>query len=151
MGHYNHGEEVGMARYFWYVEETGEVTSAMAAPPKFEGTDASHEDLAWAEEMAEISECKVVLIEGHDRTPVRDIYIVESGVVGFKTPFPELTVVNGTVSGLPYGTSVRWPDGELSTVFDGVAEIESNVGGNFRFGFFHAHHYRAELEVEYNV
>jgi len=140
-----------MARYFWYVEETGEVTGAMEAPLKIEDTDTPYEDLAWAEEQGEISDSKVVLVEGHDHTPVRDIYIGEGGVVDFKTPFPELTVVNGVVSGLPYGTSVRWPDGAVSTVVDGVAEIESNVGGNFRFQLIHAHHYRGELEVEYNV
>lgn len=138
-----------MARFIWY-EADGKVSSAMDAPEVFDDPDIDNEDLEWAQSMCREG-VEVILVEDHDDTDLYDIYIGEGGVITQRTPFPELTVVGGVISGLPQGTYVRWPDGELTQVFDGVAEFESNVGGTFQFEFSHTRHYSDSFEVEYDV
>ena len=157
-----------MASWFFYDADTGEIKRSRLQASMFveqgavlnENTGAmgggmltkthSPEDDWDAAAHAESRNLEYVLAEGYDEVSLSELYI-SAGVVTYRTPFPQLTVNNGVLSGIPTHTVVRWPDGELTIEHDGEIEFESNVGGDFVFQFLHPHHYLADLEVEYNV
>lgn len=68
-----------------------------------------------------------------------------------KMTFPALTVTNGLIENIPYGTTVVWPDYESTEEFDGSVEIESNVSGKFKFTFDSPKHVLHKIEVVYSV
>jgi hypothetical protein len=78
-----------------------------------------------------------------------NMYWVDSeGVLQPKTEFPVMgiTVPSGgsddiVISNIPVGTTVVWPDGEITTESDGTVSCDTPYLGEYRFMFIHPRHY----------
>lgn len=79
-------------------------------------------------------------------------YVEGNSKVVRKSPLPELdTSANGVIKNIPVGTTVLWPDLVETVENTGVLELESNVGGVFKFEFRHPKYFAKIIEVEFNV
>jgi hypothetical protein len=52
-----------------------------------------------------------------------------------------------TISGVPYGSEVLWPDGEITIETDGSVVCEVTTGGAYRFVLSHTAHFNKEVIV----
>lgn len=70
-------------------------------------------------------------------------YVNGSGDIVDKTEFPDLTVSPATVgsvisvTNIPVGSKVRWPDNVITPEDDGELSFTANVGGDYSFEFKH--------------
>jgi hypothetical protein len=80
-----------------------------------------------------------------------DKHYMEEGKVREKTTFPQLTIDNGRVTGIPLNTLVVWPDGEQTLETDGELTFEANTGGDYLFTFYSPQHFMHYRKIAYNV
>jgi hypothetical protein len=72
-----------------------------------------------------------------------DTQYVSNNAIVDKTEFPELTVSPATIGSLisvtniPVGSKVRWPDGVVTPEDDGELSFSADVGGDYYFEFRH--------------
>lgn len=72
-----------------------------------------------------------------------DTQYVSGGAIVDKTEFPELNISPATlgsiisVTNIPTGTKVRWPDGVVTPEDDGELSFSADVGGDYFFEFRH--------------
>jgi hypothetical protein len=83
-----------------------------------------------------------------------ELYWVNAGVLTLRTPFPTvvapLSVTMGTdivVTGIPSGSTVIWPDGEVTVETDGEVSCDTPYVGEYVFKFGHLHHLASEVTI----
>lgn len=92
---------------------------------------------------------EICRVKGNDVHP--NTHYIDGTDIKAKTTFPELTVNNGLITGIPIDSICYWPDGVETVETDGSIEIESNVSSNFEFKFTHGHYFDLDITVTYNV
>ena len=65
-----------------------------------------------------------------------------------KTTFLANGVDEVTISSIPNGTLVTWPDGQVDEVTDGVVELSATQPKTYVLKFEHVHHLPMEVSLE---
>ena len=78
-------------------------------------------------------------------------HCVINGAFVAKTDFPEMPIVGNTITNVPTGSHVFWPDGVETLETDGVVGFDFNISGDFTFEFNHPLYFPKKIEVVYNV
>jgi hypothetical protein len=83
-----------------------------------------------------------------------DTQYVSNNTIVDKTEFPELTVSPATIGSLisitniPTGSKVRWPDGVVTPEDDGELSFTVDVGGEYFFEFRHPLYLSKRLTID---
>ena len=83
-----------------------------------------------------------------------DTQYVSNNAIVDKTEFPELTVSPATIGSLisitniPTGSKVRWPDGVVTPEDDGELSFTADVGGEYFFEFRHPLYLSKRLTID---
>lgn len=83
-----------------------------------------------------------------------DTQYVSNNAIVDKTEFPELTVSPATIGSLisitniPTGSKVRWPDGVVTPEDDGELSFTADVGGEYFFEFRHPLYISKRLTID---